>query len=93
MVLAGLPVLLLLHVLTVQVLSEVVEHRGHEVSLEHHLHALGLEVAASTGVRAGRGRGRVLLSCQGGVRLVARPRPDVRHGERHGVGGLHTHVS
>ena len=24
---------------------------------------------------------------------MARPRPDVRHGERHGVGGLHTHVS
>ena len=44
-ILAGLPVLLLHHVVAVQILGKLVEHVGGEIPLEHHLHPAGPHIA------------------------------------------------
>ena len=65
-ILARLPVLLLLHVVTVQVLSKLVKDVGSKVKGKHHVDPLGLEVV-----------GRQLRVC-----LVTGSGPNVGDGER-----------
>ena len=71
-VFARLPVLLFLHIISVEILSKVVEDVGGEVQGEHHADSLGLEVVG----------GLVRVS------LVAGSWADVGDGEGHRVGGL-----